>query len=56
MDQFHGYAPSRRAAPAAAEGAAPGLAASPTAAIEAVERLDAAQKGPAVTGAGTDGA
>ncbi|WP_327591453.1 hypothetical protein [Streptomyces chartreusis] len=48
-DQLHGYALSSYTGRADAEGAVRELTASPTAAIEAVELLDAAQTGPAAT-------
>ncbi|MFF8932256.1 hypothetical protein ACF1AO_33890 [Streptomyces longwoodensis] len=47
VDQLHGYALSSHATATAAEDSVRELAASPTAAIEAVEELDAAQRGPA---------
>ncbi|WP_217236424.1 hypothetical protein [Streptomyces sp. AC555_RSS877] len=47
VDQLHGYALSSHATRAAAEDAVRELTASPTAAIEAVEELDAALTGPA---------
>lgn len=49
VDQLHGYALSSHATRAAAEDSARKLTANPTAAIEAVEELDAAQWGPAAT-------
>jgi hypothetical protein len=49
VDQLHGYALSSHATGAAAADAVRELTASPTAAIEAVEELDAAQRGPAAT-------
>ncbi|MFE6098291.1 hypothetical protein ACFQ7M_41055 [Streptomyces massasporeus] len=49
VDQLHGYALSSHATRAAAEEAVRDLTANPTAAIEAVEGLDAAQRGPAAT-------
>ncbi|MFJ8364510.1 hypothetical protein [Streptomyces sp. NPDC093984] len=50
MDRLHGYAPlSSHTTRPAAEAAARELASNPTAAIAAVEALDAAQSGPATT-------
>lgn len=49
VDQLHGFTLSSHAVRAVAEEAARELTASPTAAIEAVEELDASQTGPAVT-------
>ncbi|WP_237329959.1 hypothetical protein [Streptomyces sp. BA2] len=49
VDQLHGYALSSHATTTAAEGAVRELTANPRAAIEAVEELDAAQRGPAAT-------
>ncbi|WP_234439956.1 hypothetical protein [Streptomyces bicolor] len=49
IDQLHGYALSNCATATAAEDAVRELTAHPTAAIKAVEELDAAQRGPAAT-------
>ncbi|WP_438306579.1 hypothetical protein ACSHXN_43890 (plasmid) [Streptomyces sp. HUAS TT11] len=49
VDQLHGYALSSHTTHAAAEDTAQELASNPTAAIAAVEALDAAQTGPAAT-------
>lgn len=49
VDQLHGYALSSHTTRPAAEDAARELACNPTAAIAAVEALDAAQSGPAAT-------
>lgn len=49
VDQLHGYALSNHTARAAAAEAARELASNPTAAMAAVEELDAAQAGPAAT-------
>ncbi|MGW2492389.1 hypothetical protein ACWCV9_34995 [Streptomyces sp. NPDC001606] len=49
MDQLHGYTLSSHTTRPAAEDAARELASNPTAAIAAVEALDAAQSGPAAT-------
>ncbi|MEU6511042.1 hypothetical protein [Streptomyces sp. NPDC046942] len=49
VDQLHGYALSTHTSRADAEDSVRELASSPTAAIEAVEELDAGQTGPAAT-------
>jgi hypothetical protein len=49
VDQLHGYALSEPATGTAAEDAVRELTANPTAAIKAVEDLDAPQRGPAAT-------